>query len=516
MALAAAFRAAPQAVDGWLRSPGTVALAVVLTVAGFGLSLFLIGNAVAFVMIGCGAFVLFGVALARPLLATRVGSASLLWVSRHSLSLFLTHQLTILLLVPDVPVFNQGMWLRTGLALVLAVVAALMLEAAVRITGFLLGAARARWGVRGSLLRFGLPIAGLYAVLLAGEVISRQVAPGEIAGWGERPALMPDAKFGWRLIPSQTTRLRWETYDYLVEANPLGFPGPAYPPAKSEGALRVLTTGDAFTSAEGVDTDRAWPRLLEEQLATRLAGRPVEVMNFAITGYGPNQYAAIVADFVPRYRPDVILVQFFVNDFEDAVTDVKKFRRGIGFGRPDPDGLFATLTLGNLYKVTSIWLRRLVMERVLGRPDPKGAFFAMLPMFNATGSAIINAESIAAVERSVEEIATIAKANNATLIALLVPAGIQVCSPEDLPYFPHGVDLGDASRYDLDRPQRTLAHVINAFGVEAHDLRPVLRTAGERCPYQPHNLHWRESGHTAVSSFVADLIADHATTISHR
>jgi hypothetical protein len=158
----------------------------------------------------------------------------------------------------------------------------------------------------------------LALVLVAAELTVRHEAPREVWGWGERPSLEPDATFGWRLRPSTRTRLRWLDYDYVVRANTLGFPGPNRPEERAPGMLRVLVTGDAFSSAEGVDTDLAWPRLLEPTLRTRTDGRLVEVLNFVITAYGPNQEAAVVAAFTPRFRPDVVVIEMFVNDFDDT------------------------------------------------------------------------------------------------------------------------------------------------------------------------------------------------------
>jgi hypothetical protein len=356
-----------------------------------------------------------------------------------------------------------------------------------------------------------LAAAGLYAVLLAGELVSRRVAPQEVAGWGERPALAPHPEFGWTLTPSTTTRLRWVSYDYTVTANALGFPGPAYPDEKPAGSVRILTTGDAFTSAEGVDTAQAWPRLLEGELSRRKPERPVEVMNLAMTGYGPEQYAAVLRAFATTWRPDVVIVTLFVNDLEDVLISPRQFQRSIGFGRPDGTGLFAALALGNLYELTGHAVRRLLFEQVLRRPDPQDRFFAMLPAFAATtGDAAWEAdgEAKAAVERALLDIMLLAEVNGSRLIALLVPAGVQVCTPEQLPYFPKHVDLADASRFDLERPQRLLGEVTSMLGIETHDLRDVLRAAPSGCPYQPRNLHWLPSGHEAVAAFVAGLLTD--------
>jgi peptidoglycan/LPS O-acetylase OafA/YrhL len=511
MALAAAWQAAPDRVDRWLRSGAAVVLAAIVMTAGFALSFFLLGNAVAFLLFGSGAFVLLSAVLVRPLLAIPGGAAPLLWLSRHSLSLFLTHQLALEALVPADTAVGLSLWLRTAAALALAVIAALALEAAVRPIGAGLTAARARWGGRGTWLRVGVTAACLYALLLAGEIISRRVAPQEVAGWGERPALAPHPIFGWTLRPSTTTRLRWVSYDYTVTANALGFPGPAYPDEKPAGSVRILTTGDAFTSAEGVDTAQAWPRLLEGDLARRNPGRPVEVMNLAMTGYGPEQYAAVLQAFVPTWRPDVVIVTLFVNDLEDVLISPRQFQRSIGFGRPDGTGLFATLALGNLYELTGHAVRRLLFEQVLRRPDPQDRFFAMLPAFAAsTGDAAWEAdgEAKAAVERALLDIMLVAEANGSRLIALLVPAGVQVCTPEQLRYFPKHVDLADANRFDMERPQRLLGEVTSMLGIETHDLRDVLRAAPSGCPYQPRNLHWLPTGHQAVAAFVANLLTD--------
>lgn len=512
MILASAYAAAPQRIDAWLRAPRTLAAAAGIMGIGFALSFFLLGNTIAFVLFGGGTFVLLGSCVARPLMAAPIGCRCLSFAAQHSLSLFLTHQLVFEALIPERMPIGPALWMRTGVALVMSLIVAMALEATVRVAGLVIAAARGRWGSRGTWLRFGLSAACVYAVLLTAEVLSRRIAPQEVVGWGERPSLAPDPRFGWTLVPSQHTRLRWQTYDYQVDANSLGFPGPVYPEEKRPGVLRVLTTGDAFTSAEGVDTPQAWPRLLEADLASATPNRAAEVMNFAITGYGPNQYAAVLAAFVPRYKPDVIIVELFVNDLEDVAMTTQKFQHQIGFGHPRPDGVFATLTLGNLYALAGQWVRRMFNERILDRPAPQDTFLAMLPEFaagNDDAARVADAATVAAVARSLREIKSAADAANSRLIILLAPAGIQVCKAEQLPYYPRLVDLTDPRRFDLDRPQRLLLAATAALDIETYDLRPALRSLPEGCPYQPHNLHWLASGHAAVAAFAAQVIEAH-------
>ena len=54
------------------------------------------------------------------------------------------------------------------------------------------------------------------------------------------------------------------------------------------------------------------------ELERELGGAYIEVMNFAVTGYGPNQYMAILTEYVPLFHPDIIMIGFFMNDFEDV------------------------------------------------------------------------------------------------------------------------------------------------------------------------------------------------------
>ena len=169
------------------------------------------------------------------------------------------------------------------------------------------------------------------------------------------------------------------------------------------------------------------------------------------------------------------------------------------------------MALGNLYQWAAIKLRGLLHEVALRRPDPEDAFFAMLVAFKAaTSDAAVKAdgEAKAAVERALLEIMLLAQSGNSRLIALLVPAGVQVCAPEALEYFPQYANLADATHFDLERPQRLLSEVTAMLGIETHDLRDVLRAVPGGCPYQPRNLHWRVSGHQAVAAYVARLISE--------
>ncbi len=496
----------PGKVDRLLKRPRTVLGAIAIYLIGICLSFLLLGMAVAPLLVGVGAFLVLYPPLAW--LGARGGLGIGDWIGRHSYSLFLMHHPFILLVVsPGYGGVATVVLRSTALAVALAVITALFLER-VASSGFLfLQSARSRgrlaWVGLGCLI---LALTGGSALIWA-EMLVRERAPQEVYGWGERPSLEPHEAFGWRLRPATRTRLRWETYDYEVEANSLGFPGKEYPAQKPAGTKRILTIGDAFTSAEGVDTEKAWPRLLEEQLARGTDRDPVEVLNFAVTGYGPEQYAAVLERYVPEYFPDVIIIGFFVNEYLDVFVSKEEFRQDIGFGRPLPEDMCTVFDRPHWTQ----FLRRRLFEPIFGTltgtPSDHGYFLSGLTALEASlvWPRIWDREKVAGW---LTQIDATAREIDAEVLLLLIPAPIQVCTVDQLRYLPRGYDPASSYHFDFDRPQRISRELARDLGFEVLDLRPVLsldNTDGE-CVYQPRNLHWTEEGHRRVAAYVAEYL----------
>jgi peptidoglycan/LPS O-acetylase OafA/YrhL len=506
ISLAAWTHGTPQRVGRILRSARMLALMLALYALGSVCSLTLLGNTVAPVAQGVAAFVLMYALVAGMRKASDRGG--LCWIGRHSYSLYLVHHALVIAIVPRglTPSQVPGAMVRVAAALVLSVPAALLLEWLVHRVQAALANMQRRWGLVGLTWRGGLSLILLSAAVVSAELTVRARDPQEVAGlgWGERPALESHPEFGWRLKPSGQTRLRWEGYDYRVTSNSLGFPGPEYSAKKAPGTLRILATGDAFTSAEGVDTEQSWPALLEAELAHRMPDRRIEVLNFAITGYGPNQYASVIDHFAPRLQPDAILIGFFVNEYQDVLQSDEEFRQSIGFHGPRPDGWASVLTARHLCQ--SLWktARKRLYEIVRRKPDPYGYFLGQVaslerdnPIYTIQGPRLVTVR-LRQIKRTADRI-------GAPVTVLMIPASVQVCSSRELEYYPGDIDLTDASRFDLDQPQRVTRQIARGLAIRYCDLRPVLRGLPE-CPYQSRNMHWTVAGHRAVAKHVAGML----------
>lgn len=78
--------------------------------------------------------------------------------------------------------------------------------------------------------------------------------------------------------------------------------------------LRVAVLGDSTTFGYGVRDDESYPAVLQTTLAVRDRSREYEVLNFGVAGYNTADEAAVLAHKALRFRPDVIVVGYNLND----------------------------------------------------------------------------------------------------------------------------------------------------------------------------------------------------------
>ena len=359
-------------------------------------------------------------------------------------------------------------------------------------------------GLAGAGLRWVTVLAIIPCLAIGAETFIRVVDPQEVMGWGERPSLEPHERYGYRLKPNKSTRLRWLSYDYTVEANALGFPGPLYDEKKPDAVLRIMVTGDAFESAEGVDTVDAWPRLLEKKLNTEY-GIEAQVLNFSITGWGPNQYASVISDYAPKFRPDIIIVGFFVNEFFDIKITNEDFQDSIGFQKSSQSSPESYMKLAHLRAWIKINIIDYLKERIRNKPNPAGYFFGCFKTLERKGyeSMVANA---ALVEECLKTIVKTAQAIDARPLVVLVPSAGQVCGPDTMRYYPKCLDLSVSERFDLNQPQRLAKNMCEKLNLPYTDLRDPLRKVAKMVPYQPKNMHWTEVGHDVVARHVAQYL----------
>jgi lysophospholipase L1-like esterase len=126
----------------------------------------------------------------------------------------------------------------------------------------------------------------------------------------------PTQPWLYRLRPGAEAELE-KTAGIHYRINADGFRGPRYPQAREGGAFRVAVLGDSLTFGFGVEESEIYTALLESELARRFAPRRVEVLNFGVGGYNAYNESALFEGIVAAWQPDLVLVQFCINDLND-------------------------------------------------------------------------------------------------------------------------------------------------------------------------------------------------------
>jgi lysophospholipase L1-like esterase len=172
-----------------------------------------------------------------------------------------------------------------------------------------------------SLLRNGaLAACSVLFALATAELALRWLAsPAPVSDLRGLHELRPDRPWLYGLRPGAEGRIE-ELGDAVYRINEDGFRGPRHARPRPAGGLRVLVLGDSVAFGYGVEEGDAFPRALERQLAELIAGRAVEVVNLGVGGYNAWNEAQLLADVGASYQPDLVVVQFCINDLNDPTV----------------------------------------------------------------------------------------------------------------------------------------------------------------------------------------------------
>ncbi len=165
--------------------------------------------------------------------------------------------------------------------------------------------------------RFALVVAATLLSLVAVELGMRIVgSPSGPPGLRGLHQARPDTEWLYGLRPGAHVRLEVPApVDYQINAD--GWRGRLHPRTKPAGAFRIVVLGDSVAFGYGVAAEAAFPEKLEQLAAQQAPDARIEVLNLGVGGYNPYNEAALFADVGADYQPDLVLVQFCINDLND-------------------------------------------------------------------------------------------------------------------------------------------------------------------------------------------------------
>ena len=106
-----------------------------------------------------------------------------------------------------------------------------------------------------------------------------------------------------------------------VRINNLGFRDRQdYDLAKPPGTFRILVLGDSVTFGHGSHFETTYPYLLEQRLKEWRPATNWQVWNLGVPGYNTRQELRYLQEVGATFRPDLVIVGFYPNDFDGNET----------------------------------------------------------------------------------------------------------------------------------------------------------------------------------------------------
>ncbi|MFC1593886.1 SGNH/GDSL hydrolase family protein [Candidatus Omnitrophota bacterium] len=121
---------------------------------------------------------------------------------------------------------------------------------------------------------------------------------------------MYDQNLGWKNRPGFSSSIQWPHRTTSETINSHGWRDKDYGYQKPDGVYRIAVLGCSRTYGYGVNAEEMYTEQLEQMLNASLE-KEIEVLNCAVNGYGLSQMVINYFTFVKRYKPDLIILQFY-------------------------------------------------------------------------------------------------------------------------------------------------------------------------------------------------------------
>lgn len=168
------------------------------------------------------------------------------------------------------------------------------------------------------LRKLSLSCASLLIALLCAELILRLVGAAPEVGVVRkgRYQLSPNPRIGYEPVPAlHYAGADLAFYDYQGTSNSQGYRDREHAEAKPPGIFRIVVLGDSIGAGLRVERfEDTFPPILERLLRER--GRDAEVINLSVSGYNTLQEVETLKERGLRYRPDLVLLAYSLNDRE--------------------------------------------------------------------------------------------------------------------------------------------------------------------------------------------------------
>jgi hypothetical protein len=149
----------------------------------------------------------------------------------------------------------------------------------------------------------------LFAELFIRLVVHQPILPRYVTDtpWGVRGNI-PNARF-WQHTSEVTASFHYNSQGMRDDRT--------FPLAKPAGVCRVALFGDSYFAGFELKYPDTYAYRLERALRQR--GYKVEVLNFAVSGFGTAEHNKTYEGYARKFSPDLVLYEWHMTDFDDNV-----------------------------------------------------------------------------------------------------------------------------------------------------------------------------------------------------
>lgn len=283
----------------------------------------------------------------------------------------------------------------------------------------------------------------------------------------------PDPNLVWRLSPR--SKSAYATNELGLRDDPL----------RKDADITILLLGDSVSWGDGVlDRKKLFASLLEARLSEGTPDRTIEVINSGVPGYSTFQELAYLKGKGLKLKPDLVLLQFCLNDVFERYHTVASYGGSSFFKGVDTRsswrGLFGTLVRASRF---FSWYMSKIKKRARTLEAYEVQELTKVPLSPEMEAAWKQ------VFLELEEIYRVLQEENIPLYLYISPYEFQLHNPER-----------------FSAPQRKLSEYAQSLGIPVLDALPEFSRSLEEKLFWDAN-HYSESGHRRAAEILGNWLA---------
>lgn len=325
----------------------------------------------------------------------------------------------------------------------------------------------------------------------------------------------PDDKTGWKHTSNFSNIFVGPGFKAKVQFNSEGFRDKEHRIDKEKDVLRIAVMGDSFVEGLQVNRGNLFTTILENDLNET---RKTEVMNFGVSSFGTTNEYWTYKTYVKKYKPDYIVIAFYINDFIDnsELLDNRVLRINLMKHRPyfyldKNDNLVENkfipysdkrnLMSNMLRKIKLLSLLRNAFYKLRSK-DSKEILFDEGKLYAMDYTLEID-ESVNLTRKILEKfLLTIIRDGSKPIVCLFDPAYLIDDSHKNK-LIKNGINF---EKFVVNKPFNIIKELCRKLGVIVVDARPFFRKE-----YKKNNIlflkdgHWNENGHRVIAKCLEEI-----------